>query len=288
LLRGACGVTAAAILGNGPARATPGPGQSFLTAPDGRRFPVWEWRSSHAHAGTILFSHGAQSSPLHYPDMIGAWVAAGWNVIAPLHVDSTEHPDHARHTGAHWWKVRIEDVRAVARQIGGAYVAAGHSFGGLNALTLGGAAATLPAGVTGPLRDPAARAVLAFSPPRPVAGMITAPGYAELAVPALIQTGTIDLTIPGAPADSWKGHLTAFDVAAPGGHRYALVLDGADHYFGGLICDPTRPGPPQTAQLANATALSLAFLAEWGTGHARGTAPDQRVGVHHGYALSVK
>jgi hypothetical protein len=90
-------------------------------------------------------------------------------------------------------------------------------------------------------------------------------GYATLAVPALIETGDLDLP-PGAPAgsDAWKGHLTAYDAAAPGHDRYALVLDGVDHLFGGAICWLDRPGPPQTRQLKIASDLSCLFIDAYG------------------------
>jgi hypothetical protein len=60
-----------------------------------------------------------------------------------------------------------------------------------------------------------------------------------------------------------QSHLAAYDDAHPG-DKYALVLDGVDHYFGGLICEPDMPGPPQSAQLADAIRLSTAFMEAYG------------------------
>ncbi len=238
----------------------------------GRISRVTHWRAPTPRA-TILFSHGALSSPAKYDPLILPWVAAGFNVWAPLHVDSTDHPDTKAFPGLASWAARIEDMRALSAHVGGTgHIAAGHSYGGLTALTLGGAQAVVPEGLTGPLRDPRTMAVVAFSPPGLAPGLIDGAGYAGLAVPALIETGTKDTppARPGAPVDleSWKGHLLAYDSAQAGHDRYALVLDGVDHYFGGLICSPERPGPRQSVQLQQAVAVSLQFLRGYGLGSA--------------------
>jgi alpha-beta hydrolase superfamily lysophospholipase len=212
-----------------------------LAGPGGRSISITEWKPKGRVRGLILFSHGALSSPTLYEAVIGRWVAEGWHVLAPLHVDSERHPHTRDYPGLASWKARIEDMRVLSAHVGKRpWVAAGHSYGGLVALTMGGAAAVPPQGLTGPLSDPNVRAAVAFSPPAPVPVLCTAEGYAKLSVPALIQTGTAD-NPPSAPGaaplpGSWKGHLAAFDAAAPGGHRYGLVLEGVDHYFGGLIC----------------------------------------------------
>lgn len=41
-----------------------------------------------------------------------------------------------------------------------------------------------------------------------------------------------------------------------------------DHYFGGTICDLTRPGPPQLAQIDLANRYVGLFLAGFGAGDA--------------------
>lgn len=239
-----------------------------VTTASGRISHVTHWRAPVAR-GTILFSHGALSSPAKYDPLILPWVAAGFDVWAPLHVDSTDHPDTKAFPGLASWRARIEDMRALSAKVGGhGHIAAGHSYGGLTALTLGGAQAVVPEGIGGSLRDPRTMAVVAFSPPGLAPGLIDGAGYAALAVPALIETGTLD-TPPARPGivvdpDSWKGHLLAYDSAAAGHDRYALVLDGVDHYFGGLICSPERPGPRQSTQMRQAVALSLQFLRGYG------------------------
>ena len=59
-------------------------------------------------------------------------------------------------------------------------------------------------------------------------------------------------------------HLDAYTAAAPGGHRYGLVLEGVNHYFGGLICDPKQPGPPQVAGMGDANRIAGLFLRGFG------------------------
>jgi hypothetical protein len=68
--------------------------------------------------------------------------------------------------------------------------------------------------------------------------------------------------VPG----SWKTHLAVFDAAQANGGRYALVLEGVDHYFGGLICRYEAPGPKRYDRLADANRISTQFLAAYGAG----------------------
>ncbi|MFV3126643.1 alpha/beta hydrolase family protein [Niveispirillum sp. KHB5.9] len=236
----------------------PRPADLTVKTPAGRAVAVNVWKASGKEKGRILFSHGAASAPWKYQPLVDAWTKAGYSVYAPLHVDSADHPDRAAFQGLASWPARIEDMRALADHIDGPYIAAGHSYGGLVALCLGGSAIAVPPSVKTPLRDPRAKAVLAFSPPGAGMGFINPGDYAPLAVPALIQTG--DKDIPPGPGGDWKSHLLPYDEAAPGGERYALVLDGVDHYFGGGICRPELPGPVQAEQLSIAADLSVLFM----------------------------
>ncbi|MFY8092631.1 MAG: alpha/beta hydrolase family protein [Niveispirillum sp.] len=234
------------------------PPQLTVTAASGRAVSVHVWKAAGKEQGRILFSHGALSAPWKYQRLVDAWTAAGYSVYAPLHVDSADHPDRASFQGLASWPARIEDVRALADHLNGPYIAAGHSYGALVALCLGGSAIAVPPEVKTPLRDPRARVSLAFSPPGAGMGFIKPGDYAPLAVPALIQTG--DKDVPPGPGGDWKSHLLPYEEAAPGGDRYALVLEGVDHYFGGGICRPELPGPVQSEQLAIAADLSVLFM----------------------------
>lgn len=250
-----------------PARSDAAAGRTVtLSTAAGRDVTFWHWKPTRRPKGQIAFSHGAASAPWKYEGLLGPWVERGWEIFAPLHVDSTDHPDTRAFPGLKSWQARIEDMRLLSRQLlRGGFVASGHSYGALTALTLGGARAEIPDGMTGPLSDPHARCVVAFSPPGPMPGLITQEGYEGLRVPALVQTGTRDIPM-GAPEgmDPWRVHLTAYDAPPAGGDRYALVLKDVDHYFRGAICDPRRPGPPQTEELARAALLSGQFIDAFG------------------------
>lgn len=232
-----------------------------IAATKARQVEVTRWQAIRPRKGTIAFSPGFGSSPRYYPDFVQAWTGSGYDVLAPLHVDSREYPNPGAFAGSAGWATRIEDMRAVASLIEGPYVAAGHSFGALTALTLGGAGAIVPAGIKGPLADERVLAVVAFSPPPPIPALIPEGGYAKLARPALIQTGTRDL-LPATIADpeSWRRHLAAFAQSPTSNDHYGLILTGVDHYFGGLICDPSKSGPDQKQALRLAVEASLAFL----------------------------
>jgi hypothetical protein len=263
------GAMAGAIM---PVMASQAAEKLIWRTPGGRDVAVSHWKPRGRRQGLILFSHGAQSAPWKYARLLDPWADAGWEIYAPLHVDSTDHPDTKAFAGLKSWAARIEDMRLLSDYVGRkGYVAAGHSYGGLTALTMGGAAAVVPEGVAGPLRDMRARAVVAFSPPAPIPVLITAEGYAALGVPALVQTGTLDGPPgpPEPPADAWRGHLAAYEAPPPRGDLYSLVYEGVDHYFGGGICRPELPGPVQLSQLSDATATSLLFADAYGRGDGR-------------------
>ena len=70
----------------------------------GRKMEVWTWPAQGPRKGVILFSHGAASAPWKYEELINYWVAAGYAVYAPLHVDSTDHPQKNSFKGRASWK----------------------------------------------------------------------------------------------------------------------------------------------------------------------------------------
>ncbi|MFK8052795.1 MAG: alpha/beta hydrolase [Woeseiaceae bacterium] len=221
-----------------------------------REVEVWAWGEANSD-GVVLFSHGAQSAPWKYEPMIQEWIGRGLRVYAPLHVDSTDHPQTADYPGLASWTTRLEDMELIAKRFGGdAYVAAGHSYGALLALVKGGVSAT-KAGFQGQMNDARVSLVLAFSPPPAIPGLVDLEAFADLRVPALIQTGTRDIPM-GDTTRGWRVHLDAFEQAPSGGASYALVIDDVDHYFGGAICRPELPGPAQEAELA--VALDFASL----------------------------
>lgn len=196
-----------------------------LPAPDGRRIDVSVWQAADER-GVVIFSHGFNGSPAAYGRMLSQWVDDGFTVVAPLHVDSLRHPDHARYDGQAAFATRIADL-AVARGFikatrpGRPLIAAGHSFGSLMSLIEGGAVT-----VAGPLGDPDVKAVVAFSSAGDLQGVILPATYEGLRTPALMITGDADL-VPGYVSD-WHAHRSPFDRGAPG-DKMLMVFSGADH-----------------------------------------------------------
>jgi hypothetical protein len=247
------------ILSSSLLRAKPS-SRETLRAADGRSIQVDVWRPSGKVIGRIHFSHGAASSPWKYSRLLEPLRDAGYEIWAPLHVDSTEHPSTAQFQGMASWAARLQDMYALSSMIDSNYIAMGHSYGALVSLTLGGAKPSAPAEFADRLRDTRVSAVVALSPPGPLAGFVDAAAYSSLDVPALIQTGDRDIPIGWADA-RWQDHLVAYDAASASGSRYALVLEGVDHYFGSAICRPELPVPPQLSMLAHTVEIIELFLA---------------------------
>ena len=238
-----------------------------LRTADGRLISLDVWRPSGKTIGRIHFSHGAASSPWKYSRLLEPLCAAGYEIWAPLHVDSTEHPSTEEFKGMASWAARLQDMQALSLAANSGYIAMGHSYGALVSLTLGGARPTAPAEWQDRLRDPAAKVAVALSPPGPLPGFVDAQAYSSLEVPALIQTGDRDVPL-GWEGARWQDHLVAYDAASADGSRYALVLEGVDHYFGSAICRPELPVPPQLLMLSRAVEIIQLFIAAYGFGDA--------------------
>ena len=233
-----------------------------LPTPDGRTTDVSVWRPAKRKVGTVLFSHGWGGSPAGCLRIIQPLVASGWHVLAPLHTDSNIHPDKERYSFADSWPNRINDMRALSEHIGDLlYLAVGHSYGALTALVLCGAQTKVPESLAAPLRDPKAKAAIAFSPPLSLTGFIDVEGWSKLATPALIQTGTMDNpSFEGVSDETWEDRLVAYEAPPAGHDRYALVLEGVDHNFGGAIGSALRqPDVLQDRQMDVAMEIAVLF-----------------------------
>lgn len=217
--------TPAAVAAADAAAFASGESHVDLVAPDGRRFDVTVWQAADER-GVVVFSHGFNGSPVAYDRILSAWVAEGFTVVAPLHVDSLRHPDHASYDNAAAFMTRLVDLGVTrefvrARHAGKPIVAAGHSFGSLMSLIAGGAVTA-----AGPLGDPDIKAVIAFSSAGDLPGLITAETYAGLQAPMLMITGDADL-VEGYVTD-WRAHRGPFD-RSPAGDKFLLVFAGVDH-----------------------------------------------------------
>jgi alpha-beta hydrolase superfamily lysophospholipase len=204
--------------------------------------------------GVVLFSTGHGSWPEKYDAIASAWKAAGFAVIAPVHVDSLHYPDREKFTREASFGERIADLKAASAYAartwpGKPVIAAGHSFGTLTALCLGGGLANL-----GNFRDPTVKAVLGFSSPGRIPGLIRPDAYAGDTLPVMIVTGDQD-TVPGLVTD-WHDHLLPVQ-GSPAGNKLAVTYPGATHE---LI------GHPDDANYASAASVSTNFIKAYGLG----------------------
>ena len=102
----------------------------------------------------------------------------------------------------------------------------------------------------------AAKAVVAFSSPGVIPGLIGPTAYAKLDVPLLVLTGDRDV-VPGFVPD-WHDHLKAFETS-PAGDKHAWIGASVDHMYGGAILGAGKD-TAQVAAFAQAQALSTVFL----------------------------
>lgn len=198
--------------------------------------------------GVVLFSSGHGAWPERYERLMQAWSDAGFVVLAPLHVDSVKYPGREKFSLQQGLGERFADMRAASAYAsehwpGVPVAAAGHSLGTLISAALGGALAQL-----GALRDTSVVAVLGYSSPGRIPGLIGPESYATLAVPLLLVSGDED-RVPGFVVDP-TDHLYAVETA-PAGDKTAVVLAGGDHNLIG--------GEPQQL-FERARQLGTAFL----------------------------
>jgi dienelactone hydrolase len=225
------------------------------------------------HLPVVLFSHGAYSSKDEYNLILDDWAAHGYVVIAPTHRDSTTLGVQRGSNDPRRFQWRLDDMTLLLSQLdqlGGkvpglthrvdteTVVAAGHSFGGLVAQTLGGASFFEPAsGKTITLNQPRIKAVIVFSGAGRLPPILRSEDFATLKLPTLVTVGTDDLKQSEISGYRWRRE--PYDLM-PRGSRYLLVLQGADHYLGGLVCRsdlPKKPLGPQWLSLFNQTTVAF-------------------------------
>lgn len=225
----------------------------------------------------LLFSHGNWSDRHSYDRLITHWVSHGYVVIATDHADCCS-PVKGIFNSLRYGQLglinrRVTQLRQLLKGIAdlesiyppfldkadtGKVAAVGHSFGAFTAQQLGGASALdTDTGEYAYQPNPAVAAVVAISPPGPMFDTITAESWRGLQTPTLVTTGTWD--VQKGFWEDWRMHLMSYENS-PAGDKYALVVQGADHYLGNLICRTQRDQPPQEDALTMIQLVTTAFL----------------------------
>ena len=220
----------------------------------------------------IAFSHGAFAAPDRYLAMLQPLAASGYIVVAPMHIDSEEMERREPPSQSELWNTRNIDMQMAlapsSRIIGelaergfaiadAGPIAMGHSFGSVMAHFASGVRSTAEAGDLTVRQIEGIGAVIAWSPPGAMEGVINQMSWSELAAPSLTLTGTTDV-LPGF-VDDWTLRKVPFEQA-PAGTSELWVGEGIDHYFGGMF-GRERPADAQSQALFDrAIAQTLAFI----------------------------
>ena len=273
-----------------------------LTLPDERRLPVRAlYGSCSQTCPVLLFSHGFGSDNTEYDRLLEHWAGYDAVVLAPDHADSGGRLraifSSIRYGQYGLIQKRIEDLdhvldrlddiaetidrRIDARRI----IAAGHSFGAFSAQQLVGAGAYDPdSGRYDYPADPRVMAAVALSPPGPMFDHITEQSWTQVARPMLVTTGTRDRDDRFWP--DWRLHKMSFETSLPG-DKYALVVQGADHYLGNLICRTGREAEPQRHALMMVRAATTAFIAVQFAGSGSAAPERARAVLSPGYLRGI-
>jgi hypothetical protein len=231
----------------------------------------------------VVFSHGAFCYPQQYVNVTDFWVSHGYIVMLPNHLDS---PNGPKMNGADLIKLQssrmadmsfaldsLADVEAKLPDLAGRIdysraAVAGHSFGGMVAMAKSGLGFVEPNGVPANYADERFLAAVIMSgvgqmpamPVDAVTAKMTDGGFAGLTGPLIASGGTKDDGNVGTgEIFPWQWRMSGYSASPPGG-KYSLVLDGADHYLGGLICRDNKGGDADPVAVDNVRAAQLAFL----------------------------
>ncbi len=229
----------------------------------------------------IVFSHGHALDNVSYQNLTDHWVAQGFIVVAPLHLDSGGDLQAvsviSKKYGNDWiaasrlldLKASIDQMGIIAAKLPGfvgtvstdKIIAAGHSYGALSAQQLSGAKLEEHGDSLYPipesLTEPRVVSVVAISPPGLMKDHLTEATWTDYSTPQLVVTGPNDFFPFIWP--NYEDHFISYLTAQPG-HNYLLVLDQMDHYLGNLIGRLERDGPSQDQALENLRDISLQFI----------------------------
>ena len=226
----------------------------------------------------LLFSHGNWSNNEKYDQLIRHWASHGYAVVAPLHPDADGGYFNAMIDLFRLGRLGVIQARVgnlaemldalaeveaqlpgLAGRLDTERIAATGHFPSAPSTPNNSAA---PGPLTARRKSGHRRGMDALRrwwrslPPGPMFDEINEDSWRTMDAPTLMTTGTWDVN---AFWPDWRLHKLSFDTAVAG-HQYALVVQGADHYLGNLICRPERDEPPQHDALNMVNTLVVAFL----------------------------
>ena len=232
----------------------------------------------------IVFSHGNGSKGDMYKGFTDYWASHGYVVIQPTHMDSTSLGFKTKRDNMREMYQQILQVTDTRRQDMSfivdsldlietvvpdlkdkldrtKLVAAGHSMGAATAMIVAGMTLLNPMdGYAETSDETRFKVLLMISDPGTMTLMPKEP-WKGVRVPTLISTGTKDFSDVGSDRIKapFKYKIPDSLTRSLSPHHYVLI-EGADHYLGGLICRTDVPGPPQHEALRIAAATSTTFL----------------------------
>ncbi len=221
----------------------------------------------------VVFFHGAFCSAAGYARLADYWANQGYVVIMPSHPDfgSQGRPDSAR---AH--KVFLEHITemsaildsldAIEQQVeplrglidSSRVAAAGHSMGALIASAVSGLPRLGPDGESLDFRDDRFDVAVLLSGPGPLPNTAE-DAWDSVTLPTLVTTGTQDHANRGGEGATWEWRLGIFELTPPG-DKFALVVDEADHFLGGMLCPARGSGELDQEAFGIVAAASATFM----------------------------
>jgi predicted dienelactone hydrolase len=203
----------------------------------------------------IVFSHGAWAARDFYVPLATHWASHGYVVVQPTHEDSTTLGQKWRDPvvfSAPFWQSRVEDVKFLIDSLndlgvpelkgkidGDRVGVGGHSYGASTTMAVGGVTLFNPENDDSvSYGDPRVKAIAALSG-QGLGTTLTRDSWKSIQIPMYVLTGTND---PGRGGQSYEWRIEPFTFAAPG-NKHLLVIEDADHSFGGMT--DSEEGPPK-------------------------------------------
>jgi len=221
----------------------------------------------------IVFFHGALCSGEGYAALADHWASHGYVVVLPSHPDSGRagRPDPDQQETIFLEQVAdmssvldsLDAIQNLVEPLRDAIdptrvAAAGHSMGALIATIVSGLARLDADGSRLSFRDDRFDVAVLLSGPGPLP-LTPEDAWETVALPLLATTGTRDHANRGGQGATWEWRLGAFNLTPPD-DKFALVIDEADHFLGGMICAERAEGSPDPGAFVIVKSVSTAFL----------------------------